>query len=68
MGEERNGGVFMKDTCKEILKKCGWERCIVAAFLLLVMVAGSVSLLVLPKAERSEDENRVLQSPPEFSA
>jgi len=58
----------MKDTCKEILKKCGWERCIVAAFLLLVMVVGSVSLIVLPKAERSEDENRVLQSPPEFSA
>ena len=42
MGEERNGRVFMKDTCKEILKKCGWERCIVAAFLLLVMVESKI--------------------------
>ena len=57
----------MKEKLKNILKTCGWERCIVAVFLLLVIAVGSVSLIVMPKEEFSPDENRVLEEFPTLS-
>ena len=57
----------MKEKLKNILKTCGWERCIVAVFLLLVIAVGSVSLIVMPKQEFSPDENRVLEEFPTLS-
>lgn len=57
----------MKDKLKNILKTCGWERCIVAVFLVLVMAVGSVSLIVLPKEDFSPDENRMLEEFPTIS-
>lgn len=57
----------MKEKMKNIIKTCGWERCIVAVFLLLVMAVGAVSLIVLPKEDFSPDENRMLEEFPSLS-
>ena len=57
----------MKEKLKTILKTCGWERCIVAMFLVLVMAVGAVSLIVLPKEDFSPDENRMLEEFPSIS-
>lgn len=57
----------MKEKLKKIIAECGGERVAITLILFVTILVGALALIFGPKADFSEDENRVLESTPKIS-